>query len=94
MSQMGHAGPDDSKRRFVVSFFMADSTLAVYEPPVRASIQKWRHASIYIEAAVTGRALSFVMAGQPNHIFSFATTVEIRPCLFESSTPQTTCGAK
>jgi len=84
---MGHAGPDDSKRRFVVSFFMADSTLAVYEPPVRAPIQQWRHASIYIEAAVTGRALSshralsFVMAGQPNHIFSSAKTVEIRPCL-------------
>lgn len=34
---MGHAGPDDSKRRFVVSFFMADSTFAVYEPPVSNS---------------------------------------------------------
>jgi len=37
MDKMGHAGPDDSKRRFVVSFFMADSTIAVYEPPVSNS---------------------------------------------------------
>mmetsp|Transcript_35755 Transcript_35755/g.70052 ORF Transcript_35755/g.70052 Transcript_35755/m.70052 type:complete len:393 (-) Transcript_35755:35-1213(-) len=37
MDKMGHGGPDDSKRRFVVSFFMADSTIAVYEPPVSNS---------------------------------------------------------
>lgn len=37
MDMIGHAGPDDSKRRFVVSFFMADSTIAVYEPPVSNS---------------------------------------------------------
>eukprot|EP00281_Chroomonas_sp_CCMP1168_P026865 CAMPEP_0206237264 /NCGR_PEP_ID=MMETSP0047_2-20121206/14173_1 /ASSEMBLY_ACC=CAM_ASM_000192 /TAXON_ID=195065 /ORGANISM="Chroomonas mesostigmatica_cf, Strain CCMP1168" /LENGTH=619 /DNA_ID=CAMNT_0053661689 /DNA_START=87 /DNA_END=1946 /DNA_ORIENTATION=- len=37
MDKMGHAGPDDSKRRFVVSFFMSDSTVAVYEPPVSNS---------------------------------------------------------
>lgn len=28
---------DDSKRRFVVSFYMADSSVAVYEPPVSNS---------------------------------------------------------
>eukprot|EP00286_Rhodomonas_abbreviata_P009235 CAMPEP_0181324586 /NCGR_PEP_ID=MMETSP1101-20121128/20444_1 /TAXON_ID=46948 /ORGANISM="Rhodomonas abbreviata, Strain Caron Lab Isolate" /LENGTH=645 /DNA_ID=CAMNT_0023432783 /DNA_START=141 /DNA_END=2078 /DNA_ORIENTATION=+ len=34
---MEHAGPDDSKRRFVVSFYMSDSTVAIYEPPVSNS---------------------------------------------------------
>eukprot|EP00288_Rhodomonas_lens_P019202 CAMPEP_0177694568 /NCGR_PEP_ID=MMETSP0484_2-20121128/3002_1 /TAXON_ID=354590 /ORGANISM="Rhodomonas lens, Strain RHODO" /LENGTH=646 /DNA_ID=CAMNT_0019205453 /DNA_START=26 /DNA_END=1966 /DNA_ORIENTATION=+ len=34
---MEHAGPDDSKRRFVVSFYMSDSSVAVYEPPVSNS---------------------------------------------------------
>jgi len=37
MDNMEHAGPDDSKRRFVISFFMVDQTIAVYEPPVSNS---------------------------------------------------------
>jgi hypothetical protein len=27
------AGPDDSKRRFVVSYYMADNTISVPVPP-------------------------------------------------------------
>jgi hypothetical protein len=34
LQEMVHAGPDDSKRRFIVSFYLFDSTIAVYEPPV------------------------------------------------------------
>jgi len=34
---MDHAGPDDSKRRFVISCYMVDQTLAIYEPPVSNS---------------------------------------------------------
>ena len=30
-------GPDDSKRRFVISFYMVDQTIAIYEPPVSNS---------------------------------------------------------
>jgi hypothetical protein len=37
MDEMEHAGPDDSKRRFVISFFMVDQTVAIYEPPVSNS---------------------------------------------------------
>ena len=31
---MDRAGPDDAKRRFIVSFYLLDSTVAIYEPPV------------------------------------------------------------
>ncbi len=31
---MEHAGPDDSRRRFVVAFHLVDSAVAIYEPPV------------------------------------------------------------
>ena len=34
VSAMEHAGPDDSKRRFIISFYLIDSTVAIYEPPV------------------------------------------------------------
>ncbi|KAJ1474441.1 hypothetical protein T484DRAFT_3261091 [Baffinella frigidus] len=34
---MSQAGPDDSKRRFVVSYYMADNTISIYEPPVSNS---------------------------------------------------------
>jgi hypothetical protein len=37
MDNMEHAGPDDSKRRFVISFYMVDQTLGIYEPPVSNS---------------------------------------------------------
>jgi hypothetical protein len=37
MDNMEHAGPDDSKRRFVISFYMVDQTIGIYEPPVSNS---------------------------------------------------------
>jgi hypothetical protein len=37
MNEMEYAGPDDSKRRFVVSFYMVDQTIGIYEPPVSNS---------------------------------------------------------
>jgi hypothetical protein len=37
MDQMAMPNPDDGKRRFVVSFFMGDGSVSVYEPPIQNS---------------------------------------------------------
>ena len=37
MDNMTAPNPDDHKRRFVISYFMGDGTLSVYEPPIQNS---------------------------------------------------------
>jgi len=37
MDRMNMPNPDDGKRRFVVSFFMGDASVSVYEPPIQNS---------------------------------------------------------
>jgi len=37
MDNMTAPNPDDHKRRFVISFFMGDGTLSLYEPPIQNS---------------------------------------------------------
>ncbi|KAJ1465910.1 hypothetical protein T484DRAFT_1863158 [Baffinella frigidus] len=35
MDAMTSPNPDDFKRRFVVSYFMGDGSISIYEPPIQ-----------------------------------------------------------
>jgi hypothetical protein len=37
MDKMTAPNPDDHKRRFVISFFMGDGSVSIYEPPIQNS---------------------------------------------------------